>query len=424
MSWAEAVFKETDDLPLVGLDRPIELNLQHLTRPFFLAWWASDESRPALRVHLRSQDKLKVDWSPTLARVRQRGPELLVGAEKEAARFAHLKVLDRVASVLATLEAADGLELAVSGPRPLRFSGPVEQGIWKLTEVFPAVSTQVLRRALELAREATEDECLTAASEALAEAAEASLRAEWNLEEDSNPRLQRQQAKLLIREQNGEVQSWMKLFAVHVFLHDPEFRQAWGLDAFLEELLEQSRQHHQQMSGLTLQLAQVLNQSLGVTMGDRLFQGKKGCFYRSEICRGDWLQPLDIDIEDRELKDLGFTPIGDLTCDSLAGAVIRIYSCSQQDCWAVVTSGAQRQLIREFFSEYQDGSKRTTTTLPFSESKAARKLFKASYPELEWPELLKAHRDWSVQQALTPCPHGDDLAGVAGSIDRYLVLWG
>lgn len=424
MSWAEAVFKKTDDLPFVSLETAIELSLQHLTRPFFLAWWTSDESRPALKVHLRSQDKLKVDWSPTLARVRQRGQELLVGAEKDAARFAHLKMLDRVGSVLATLEAPDCLELAISGPRPLRFSGPVEQGVWKLTEVFPAVSTRVLKRALELAREATEEESLTAASEPLAEAAEASLRAEWNLEEDSNPRLQRQQSKLLIHEQNGEVQSWMKLFAAHVFLHDPEFQKVWDLDGYLEELLERSREHQQQLTGLSLQLAQVLNQSLGVTMGEKLFEGKKGCFHRSDICRGDWLQPLDIEIEDRELKALGFTPIGNLTCDSLAGAVVRTYACSQQDCWAVVTSGAQRQLTREFFSEYQDGSRRTTTTLPFAESKDARKLFKASYPELEWSDLLNIHRDWALQQALTPGPHADDLAEVAASIDRYLVLWG
>lgn len=422
--WAEEVFRHTDGLAMAPLHPPPELRLSQLTRPYLLSWWAHSDARPALRVRLDSAQPVDFDWGPSLAQVTQQGDLLLAGSEKEVARFAHLKVLGRLGTLLTTLQRAVHLELAVHGPLVLRFAGPVIGDRWLLQEASPSVDSGLLSRALELGRQAEEEEHLTASSAEVASAAEASLRAEWSLTEHSNPKLERHREVLQVHEESGDPSSWMQLFAVHVFLHEPEFQKAWNLKPFLDNVLAEIESHQQAMGGLSLQLAQLLNSQLGVSMGELVYEGKRGRFFRSDICRGGWLQAEDIDLEDQQLAQLGFEPLGDLTCETLVGAAMRVYGCPQQDCWAVVTAGIQHLLIREFYSEYGDDSRLTTTTLPFAETKPEKKMHKVSHPEFEWPELLQAHRSWAQGRGLKPGSHSSNLAEVARSVDLYLVLWG
>lgn len=115
-----------------------------------------------------------------------------------------------------------------------------------------------------------------------------------------------------------------------------------------------------------------------------LWEGKKGRFHRSEMRESKWLGAEEVDWIDRSFAQL---------------------------------------FIREFFSQSREGQRLTTTSLPFSEEKAGKKLFKQVLPQADLAGLLQAHRDrlqeWSG--GWLECP--PDLQVLARSVDEYMVLW-
>jgi len=278
----------------------------------------------------------------------------------------------------------------------------------------------VLIRALELSRQAEEDDCLVAPSEELAAAAESSLRAEWLMSEGSSPNLERTGKVLRVLEKDGEIRSWMLIFGGHLMIHDEEFCRYWGLQDRLEELREQEQQPNP-LAALGQQLAQSINRNLGLPWGNQIYAGKRGSYHLSDMSQMNGVGPDEVELTDQLLAPLGFAPIGDLVSEAVAGAVMRVYSCPEADCWAVVNAGLNQLFIREFFSACEDEIRLTTTSLPFAESKPEKKLFKLSQPEEDWDGLLKAHRAEIRRRGWHPQPRPKDLAAVAASLDEYLV---
>lgn len=408
--WAEQVFQSTDPLPLTKLDIPLETTPELFFR---LAWWASDESRPAFR----ADAVWKADWERTLMFAHQDGQQLLLGAEPSDARWAHVQCVARAAAVLRGLPDQTRLELAVAGPTAMRARGLLRGGVWRVEEIHPAVERSTLERALELSRQADEDDQFVAASVELAEAAEASLRGEWSMDISSSPNLEREGRVLRVLTNDGEIRSWMQMFGSHLFLHDDEFCQAWNLEERRAELMEEEVNP---FAALGAQISQAVNRQAGIVSTRLIHEGKRSKYHQSDMRKSAWLRPEEVDLTDQTLEPLGFTPMGDLVAEAFAGVVMRVYACREADCWAVVNAGMNQVFIREFFSQCQDGVRLTTTSLPFSEGKPDRKLFKQSLPELSWEELLKAHRAELRQKAWHPQPCPKDLAALAASVDDYL----
>ncbi|MBT9583490.1 hypothetical protein IV102_09070 [bacterium] len=422
--WAQDVFRVTDGLAPRKLESPIDLPLDEgLIRVFRLAWWADDGALPALRAELPSPVPLDIDWERTMMFGIQEGVLLTIGCEDSEARWEQVSRIERVAATLKfVLPEGARLELAVGGPGPMRALGVLRNQAWSIDQVYPPMDKKVLQRALELARQAEEDDVLVAASEDSAEAAEATLRAEWSLDLSGNPGLERSGKVLRVTEKGGDIRSWMLMFGGSLLVHDPEFCSVWGLQSKLDDRLAELQSTAQQLSGLGLQFALGINAHYGLTMGELIHIGKKARFHRSDIRQSRWLRSEEVDSTDQELEALGFLPLGDLMADSLAGVVLRAYGCLEGDCWALVNAGVNHLFIREFFSHCQGGIRLTTTSLPFAKEVPAQMLFKQSRPELEFGELLTAHRSEILRRGwvANPCP--SQLKALAESIDEYLVL--
>lgn len=412
--WANEVLNLTSSLPLTKFDSPIQTTLE---RVFRLGWWASDESRPAIQVEVT----FSADWERTMMFAHQEGGQLRLGSEEAGGRWTQVHCLARAAAVLQNLPDHTALELAIAGPHPMRARGQMTQGSFWLEEIHPAMGRGVLVRALELSRQAEEDEFFVAASEELAQAAQASLRAEWSMDFSSSPNLERQGKTIRVQVDDGDIRSWMLLFGGHLLIHDDDFCQAWGLEKERQEL---EAEKVDPLAALSVQIGQAVNQSQGIVATQLLHEGKRTQYHRSDLRQIHWLRPEEVDLTDSTLESLGFTPIGDLVADAFAGVVMRAYACSEGDCWAVVNAGMSHVFIREFFSHCGDGTRLTSSTLPFSEGQPEKKLYKQSLPELSWEELLQAHRAEIHQQGWHPQPCPKDLISLAASIDDYLLRAG
>lgn len=412
--WAEETFKVTDSLPMTELESPVETSLESIFR---LAWWASDEARPAFRVDA----VFEADWERTMLFAHQAGGQLILGSQESEARWAQVQCLARANAVLKTLPDHTSLELAISGGHPMRARGQMVKGSFQVESIHPAMGVTTLKRALELSRQAEEDDQFVAASEELAEMAETSLRQEWNMEDGSSPNLEREGNILRVKVDDDDIRSWMLMFGGHLLIHDDEFCQVWGLEEEREELQAEKEDF---FAGLGLQIGQAVNRQAGIVTGKLIHEGKRSKYHSSDLRQSAWLRPEEVDLTDAALEPLGFTPIGDLVAEAFAGVVMRVYACREADCWAVVNAGLNRVFIREFFSQCQSGPCLTTTTLPFSPEHPDKKLYKVSLPELTWEDLLKAHRADLRQRAFNPKPCPKDLPTLAASIDSYLIRSG
>jgi hypothetical protein len=419
-SWADRVFKKTDTLPLTALEPGIALAAADLVQVFRLAWWISDEAQPAFRAHLPGAASIPLDWERTLMHPHQQGDVLWLGSPPPQAPWDTIHRVNRAASVIQQLPDQTRLELAISGPRPMRFQGVLEAGHWHLKSLYPAANGDLFRRALELSRQAQDDDWLDAASPEIAAAAETTLKADLSLQDGT---LLREGCRLKAVDSEGEGRTWLLLFGSHLMAHDPEFCETWSLQERRQELLDQCEEDLT-LSGLAAQLTQSVNAHFGIMAGESVYQGKMGAMQRSNMRQCPWLRPEEVDHCDQELLELGFEAMGDLTAEAAAGVVIRAYCCAQGDCWAVVNAGIHQLFVREFFSQAQDGSCLTTTSLPFADSKPEQKLEKQSWPEQSWSGLLSLHRQEVARRGWLTRPCGRELVDIAASMDEYLAQFG
>ena len=139
---------------------------------------------------------------------------------------------------------------------------------------------------------------------------------------------------------------------------------------------------------------------------------------------GGWIESLHsghCQEVDRHLRDLGFQPIGPLSCKLMPGWVLRGFSHPQADAWAVhyqgIFFGSQVDLV----SEFVDGSWLTTTShaLAGSLDPERKRLHILLGRSLE--EMWQSHQG-RVQQ----CQEATMLTGgqreLADSIRRYFQL--
>lgn len=418
-NWAEEVFQAAPEP--TALERPLDLPLENLDRLFRLAWWCDEDAWPAVRVQLSQDADPGWNWERSGAFVVQQGRQMSFGVEESGARWDSQRKMGRLGASLQVLPEGSDLEFRVAGTRPLCARGTLVGGVWRLTAFFPALASSTLERALELSRQSEGTELL-ASDEDTALATEQSLSAEWSIGEDSQWGLSRQGRVLRAVTSDGD-SDWLQLFGAHLFLHEREFREAFDLHQRLAKVLQENEEHRAAMQNLGQQLAQGLNQLMGLQHGELLWEGKKGRFHRSDMRQSKWLRVEEVDRIDSSFAQLGFEPFGDLLSTAASGSVMRVYACAQQDGWGVAYAAPNQLFIREFFSQTRDGQRLTTTSLPFSEEKPGKKLFKQVLPQAGLAELLQAHRgrlrEWpgGWQECLP------DLQVLARSVDEYMVLW-
>lgn len=412
----QRVMDNTSGLALHGLDKPVALAIEKLDYFFQISWWVNSDALPALSIVLPTEQQLKIDWAATLAEGQQKGCTITVACSDSQARWDQMHRMTRLGAVFSCLPDESQLEFCIDGTLPLRATGPVRQGQWFITQLSRPISASVLERVLELARQSSEENGISAASIEIAQKAEQTLRAEWSLEED---KFARQANKLVLAGDDNA--SYYRMFAGHIFLHDPEFCQVFGLDKVVEKMMEELEEELREMQNFQQTLNLNLANVLGVAAGATVYKGKKASFDSTDSRKVRWLTASEIDMADEEFLACGFESFGDLNAN---GTVVRGFACQAQDCWGVITISPGGQFLREFYSYTKEGPHLTTTSLPFAQERPSQKLYKQSSPELETPELLEAHRARLKKEKWTTKPCPPDLATLAKSMDDYLVLWG
>ncbi|MCE7869335.1 hypothetical protein DYH09_03045 [bacterium CPR1] len=409
-----SVFKKTDKLTLHTVAPPVALKVEHLPRLHRLSWWTDGDSWPALRLLLPAGSALELDFERLLCQGKQTGQQLEITCEKTAARWEHPRRLERLGAALTAVPDGTELELAMGGDAPAtRYRGTVSNKTWHISESSLKLTGEVLARALELSRQCDEEDWLEAGS--LAAEVARGFQAEWN-----DPCEVRVQGTRIFFDDADEDRSWLLLCGGEVFLREPSFQKHFP---DLEKVLREREKESQALQQSLSQLGASFNQAMGIKSGELILKGKKSAYHRSSLVDLPWLTEEDVDLADRELAELGYEPVGDLMADAMAGAMLRGYCRPGGTAWASITTGAQGEFIREFFSNCEDGSSLTTTTLPEAEARPARKLLKLSCPELEVRELLAAHEAELKKLGLKPGPTGSDLIALAADVDDYLVRW-
>lgn len=377
----------------------------HLVRAQRLCWWLDGEGHPKVHLTLPPGQDFPLDFKRLLCKGKVQGQEITITYGQTGARWENPRRLERLEAALAGLP--DGTRLKLTTGK-YEFAGEVRSGEWQIE------ADEVLARALELSRQCDEELFLEAGTPELAQAAAEGIESEWK-----GVCGYRVEGSRILVDDPEENRSYMILFAGEIYLVTPEFQAFPGVKKTLAER-EKTKRLWQSTIG---RLGAQINKMQGIQSGDLLLEGKKSRYHRSDLSRVNWLTPEDVELSDEEFARCGYAPVGDLTADQLGGAMMRGYARPGGTAWGAVTVGAAGEFIREFFSRCQDGSNLTTTTLPESEARPERKLFKQSLPELDAPGLLEAHERELARRALTPEPTGQDLKALAQAVDDYLARW-
>lgn len=393
------------------LDPPIAISLLDGLRRFHrLKWWLDGDGHPTVTLSLPPGHELKLD----ARRAHCKWDGSTITYEETSARWDNPRRLDRLAAALEGLP--DGTRLKLDTGEGYAFEGAVAAGLWTVDRCSSPVSSAVLGRALELSRQCDEESYLEAWSPELAEAAGRGIEANWS---GVAAGYQIQGSRILVDDPD-ENRSCLTLFAAEVFMVTPEFQQAFP---GLEETLREREAEVQAWQSAVSQLSGSLNQHMGLKIGELLHKGKKGKFYRSDVASVNWVVPADLELADAEFARLGFRPVGDLTADTLVGALMRGYCRPGGRAWGAVTLGISGEFIREFVSHCQDDTHLTTTSLPESDARPERKVLKQSLPEQDVAGLLAAHEAELERLGLEPDPADGDLIDLCKVVDHFLTRW-
>ncbi len=385
------------DLPLCELARPVTVPVLHLGRVHRFSWWLDGDGHPSVRL----SGEPAVDIERCLWK---RADDGTLVCEETAARWEHPRRLTRLGAALVGLP--DGTMLDLGLAESLRFSGPVVGDVWHIQSCSEDLDPDVLERALELARQCDEESFLEAGQ--AIDAAVRGIEEEW-----AGTCPYRVEGTRIVFEDAEDNRSFVILFGGEVFLATPAFQAAFpGVQDVLVE------------RGSRATLATIganLNQMLGIRAGDLLFEGRKSLYRRGDLTHVAWLSPEDVELADSEFAGVGYAPLGCLVAESLAGTLMRGYARPGGRAWGAVTVGISGEFIREFFSYCADGVSFTTTTLPGSEDKPERQIFKQCLPEASVAELLAAHEAELDRQGWRADLAEGELETLARAVDEFLV---
>jgi hypothetical protein len=386
----------------------IKVPVEHLRRAQRLTWWLDGDGHPEVELTLPPGQSFPLEFERLLCEGKVKGQKITLTYEETGARWENPRRLERLGGALVSLPDGTHLKLTVGDEKQV-FEGEVRKGVWHIQ------GSDVLARALELSRQCDEELFLDAGTPELAQAAAQGIESEWK-----DACAYRVEGSRILVDDPDENRSYMTLFAAEIYLVTPEFQEAFpGLHEALAEREEMQNLWQTSLGNLGTQI----NKMHGIETGALLLEGKKSRYHRSDLGNVKWLTPEDLELSDEEFARSGYVPLGDLTADSLAGAMMRGYARPGGTAWGAVTVGISGEYIREFFSRCTEGSNLTTTTLPDSEPKPDRKLFKHCLPEQDVKGLLEAHEQELKRRGLTPEPTGQDLAALAQAVDDYLVKW-
>jgi hypothetical protein len=417
-----------DLAPIVGrfeltpLDRPLELPLENLERLYLLAWLASNDAHPELRVRLPAGVAFDVAW-PTLdhaAIVRDAGG-LRIGMEASGERWAGVRLLQVFGPALASLPDGSVVELASArldraehDPRAAlqRYRGTVRRGTLTIADSYPAVPARVLEAGLELARALERGNTLPLGDADGLAVLELIRR---------NDGLMFRQSIVEVRGRELVLTSFDEdlLSFAAVYLFRLRFGATWPVivwdpaQATPRGTVDRERKRF---------------------VGDRVpgqlvHAGRSASFHEGNAAA---VLPSLASV-DAELADAGFLPLGDLICSKLPTLILRGYAHESGTAFGSLALGRGLRAF-DMFSVLGNGARATTTTNARATTDEQRRIFGFARPDLALgrrpgaaTEIVEAHlrETKRLARAHGTCRRAPaELRAFAASLDDALVLWG
>lgn len=202
------------------------------------------------------------------------------------------------------------------------------------------------------------------------------------------------------------------------------FRQWWDFGPVERHAEEYHRQKIEQGKKFRKAAVQAARSQMAPRLGEPIFRGRASTYWQSDLSHcgelGDLLEAFE-----KAMGDLGFTLLGDLTSKKFRDYVLRCYLAPDRLAYADLTASRYGVLCWEYCSQFEDGSRHTTTTTPLASSRPAVGLYYKDYPGMPPEELYRKHQ-WCLDRFRTargtaPVPLEPNLAGPAAMLDETIV---
>lgn len=399
------IWKTVESLELSEIEGgATELALTELRDLFMIPWLIMDaDATPALRI---SPDP-KLDYASVEATASAIEGGVVVGHRQSGARFQSLNDIDDLSALLGSLEDGTEVELVTAEDDEAearhRYWGKVKGGAWQISSSYPKITRNDLIEALALVRQSG---AITMASQEMAEIAAANAEEFF---EGTNMEVARDGLKLQGLDRGEPSDTVLELVRVYAF----RARFADGPWAIPDEAEDDF-----DLASLNAQLTAAF--TTPDPSGERLIlDGSFGRFFSGDLSQEDHMVPEDSVLLDEQMEELGFRPLGDMTCNKVYHTVFRGYADSES-CFAVGAAGAGCMFAVDFYSAFEDGSSLTTSNNPDVRNIPKKKIYRQSFPSLTPAELRQEHLKAMKERKSPALVRKPTIKGLAEAIDEYL----
>lgn len=382
------VFSWVSDFKFTQLPAAVKLDLKDIKLLYLLSWYASSSAHPELR--FRADNLEAIETIPLAERcIFKRCSEkvLALQLENSNARWATIarmrdfgknlhekKLSDEVSLELCTCWPASMTEIAIS-----RFRGRAIGSSWSIEELYPAMDSSTLERAIKLAAEACQGKELSNLEAEPARLALDLFKEEWEvLFRNNMPELK--DGKLTVKEADDSI---MHLYMAFYF--KLAFNKVWSCQELDPELLDSV-----QNSKARAELASTV-----------IFEGAGSRKYV-----GSSIKTFDKDANEDASKwqsaaeKMGGKFIGELACTQFKGFIFRYFTTPHEASRIVWyrNDGMPGSFI-EIICDFADGATLFTSRQGGPGDDDKRKVYRLRCPNMELPDMYKKHLERAEQLA-------------------------
>ncbi|MFC1851997.1 hypothetical protein ACFL27_17530 [candidate division CSSED10-310 bacterium] len=420
------IWLQTSTLKEIALPgEPVEIPIQELKILFQIIWLADDGAQPAVFIKTPVQADINIQWDQVDAITHKINEGIIVGHEETGSKWGALRAIEDLSCLLMDLPSDTEMELLAAGELHLnrqRYKGMVRNKQFLITHTYPAMSREILLKALALSRQVEAGDFIQAETEQQANQVILDAEEELGL---LKMKMEGKGCQIYARDEKGNPDpGLLAMVAYHLFQRmfkdGPwDFSEIEREEADCREAVDVLDQAVQKIAHFIFPKKSEFHD------GAVVHQGKASRFGMSNITAMPHVVPEDIEILDEEMKALGFQPLGDMVCEKISNVVIRCYAAENSVIYGMAMAGAdQKTFVVEFYSNFDDQASISTSTMPGVESRHRKKIYRYSHPWSDYKDLFARHNQTVADHNANPVTAQPTLKAYAETIDSFLVREG
>jgi predicted DNA-binding WGR domain protein len=423
------VLARVKDRPLAKVaGGPIEHPVTQLMQVYRIPWLATDAADPEIRLELPEGASFDLDFSQSREiAVTKEGRSLRVGfASGGGAKWGQIYAVRAVGRRLDTFPDGSVLELATAhAPDPKqhrdlgvsRWRGEVRGGAWRIAETYPALDAKTLREALDLSIAIDDGKRV-----ALRDAAEGEKALELSKDVASlfrkNPIVVKPDS-IGLTNKDDTLMHWVGGYVFRTRWND-----VWPCWVEPEEERKAREEFLAKLKKRNEELAKKV-EKVAAPKGPRelILEGKVGKFEKIDMKKERPTETDFVDRCDRQMKELGLEPLGDVVCSRFPDVLVRGYARAGGDAWAAFLAGVLQSSF-DFFTHWPTAGYTTTMNDSPSRDDPKKGVYISHHPKLNFfllKELSAKHekRKKTLAKKLgTPLATEPTLRAFAEALDR------